>query len=57
MIFTNFDQLLAKTKVQDMFEQAAEARANRRTHGLSFRGFLIAAAPFVLWALWMFVTA
>ena len=57
MIFTSFDKLLAQTKVQDMLEQAAEARADRKASGLSFRGLLIAAAPFVLWALWMFVTA
>ena len=57
MIFTNFDQLLAQTKVQDMFEQAAEARASRKERSLSFRGLLIAAAPFVLLAVWMFVTA
>ena len=57
MIFTSFDKLLAQTKVQDMLDQAAESRASRKTRGLNFRGILIAAAPLVLWALWMFVTA
>jgi hypothetical protein len=39
-----------------MLDQAAEARANRKSRSFGF-GLLIAAAPFVLWALWMFVTA
>jgi hypothetical protein len=54
---TIFNNMLVQAKIQDMLEQAAEARANRKTRGLSFRGILITATPFVLWALWMFVTA
>ena len=51
---TIFNNMLVQAKVQDMLEQAAEARSNRKSQkgGWNFGVILLAATPIVLWILW-----
>ena len=55
---TIFNNMLVQAKIQDMLEQAAEARANRKAQkgSWNFGAALIVGAPFVLWILWALVT-
>ena len=58
---TFIDRQLTKIKVQEMLQDAAETRANRKsriTHPNPVARklkFALAAVPFVLWIAWAFV--
>ena len=56
------NQQLAQIKIQEMLQEAAEARADRKARmahpnpvALKLRIALAAAVPIVLWIVWVFV--
>jgi hypothetical protein len=59
---TFIDRQLTQIKVQEMLQEAAEARADRKTRmarpnqtAQKFRSTFITALPVALWLLWIFV--
>jgi len=59
---TFIDRQLAQIKVQEMLQEAAEARADRKARmdhanpvACKLKFALAAAVPFVLWGVWVFV--
>ena len=62
-MYTNIDRQLAQIRYQEVLQEAAEARANRKAQAArpkpSTRRLVLAfaaATPIVLWIVWMLVS-